>query len=65
VLTGIHVLYRLRVPKGSRELVERALSRHASRCPTAVSLRGAVSVTWEAEVREGGETWRAEGSRDA
>ena len=60
--------YRLRVPGGSREVVERALSRHAARCPTALSLRGAVAVTWEAEVDEvdeGGERWHAEGSRDA
>lgn len=57
--------YRLRVPEGSRERVERALARHASKCPTAVSLRGAVEVTWEAEVQEGGETWRADGGRDA
>lgn len=64
VLVGIHVLYRLEVPVGSREVVERALERHASRCPTAASLKGAVAVTWEAEVDEGGVRWRAEGSRD-
>jgi hypothetical protein len=29
-----------------------------------MSLKGAVVVTWEAEVREGEETWHAEGSRD-
>lgn len=64
VLTGIHMKYRLRVAPGSRDGVERALSRHAARCPTAASLRGAVSVTWEADVEEGGEHWHAEGSRD-
>lgn len=64
VLVGIHVEYRLRVPGGSREVVERALERHASRCPTAASLRGAVAVTWEAEVDEEGVRWLAEGSRD-
>lgn len=57
--------YRLRVPGGTRETVERALARHASRCPTAMSLKGAVEVTWEAEVDEAGEVWRAAGSRDA
>lgn len=64
MLVGIHVKYRLEVPAGSREVVERALARHASRCPTAASLRGAVEVTWEAEVDEEGAHWLAEGSRD-
>jgi hypothetical protein len=41
--------------------VERALARHAARCPTAMSLKGAVTVTWEAEVHEGDETWTSQG----
>lgn len=64
VLTSIQVEYRLRTPAGTRDVVERALSRHAARCPTAMSLRGAVDVTWKAEVDEAGERWVAEGSRD-
>lgn len=51
-LTRILVRYRLRVPAAARETVDRALDRHASKCPTAVSLRGAVSVEWEAEIEE-------------
>ena len=54
VLTRIHVGYTLRVPEGSREKVDRALARHAEKCPTARSLRGAVEVTWSADVREAG-----------
>lgn len=53
VLTEIHVRYRLRIPAGSREVVERALERHASKCPTAQSLRGAVDVRWTADIEEG------------
>ncbi|HUE76413.1 MAG TPA: OsmC family protein [Longimicrobiales bacterium] len=64
VLTRIHVRYTLRTPAGTRETVERALSRHASRCPTAMSLKGAVDVTWEAAVDEAGERWEMEGTRD-
>ena len=64
VLTRIHVAYTLRVPAGSRETVERLLGKHATKCPTAMSLKGAVEVTWEAEVREGDGVWTAEGSRD-
>ncbi len=52
VLTRIHVRYRLRIPPGTREKVERALERHQSKCPTAASLRGAVEIGWEAEIEE-------------
>ena len=52
VLTRIIVRYRLRVPASARERVDRALQRHAARCPTAASLEGAVSVEWEAEIEE-------------
>lgn len=53
VLTRVHVSYRLRIPPGSREVVERALSRHVDKCPTAQTLEGAVEVTWEAAIEEG------------
>jgi len=52
VLTRIVVRYRLRVPASLRDRVDRALERHASKCPSAASLRGAVSVDWEAEIEE-------------
>ncbi len=52
VLTAIVVRYRLRIPPGTRETVERALERHASKCPTAQSLKGAVDVRWTAEIEE-------------
>jgi len=53
VLTGIHVHYRLRIPAGTRETVDRALARHQDKCPTAASLKNAVSVRWTAEIVEG------------
>ena len=52
VLTRIHVRYELRIPTGSRETVDRALARHVEKCPTAQSLKGAVEVSWEADVTE-------------
>jgi len=52
VLTEIRVRYRLRIPPGTREAVERALARHPQRCPTAQSLEGAVTVSWSAELEE-------------
>jgi len=52
VLTEVRLRYRLRIPAGTREVVDRALARHQDRCPTAASLRGAVTVSWTAEIVE-------------
>ena len=52
MLTEVRMRYRLRIPVGTREAVDRALSRHVEKCPTAASLRGAVQVSWEADVQE-------------
>ena len=52
VLTRITVHYRLRIPAGTRETVERLLSKHQDKCPTAQSLRGAVEVAWSAQITE-------------
>lgn len=52
LLGEILVHYHLRIPAGSREAVEGALERHASRCPSARSLDGAVDVRWAAEIEE-------------
>lgn len=54
LLRRIHVHYTLRVPAGTREVVERALSRHAEKCPTALGLRSAIEVTWSADVSDDG-----------
>ena len=52
VLTRIDVHYQLRIPPGSRSTVDRALTRHVDKCPTAQTLKGAVHVTWTAEIVE-------------
>ena len=52
VLTAIRVHYTLRVPAGSRDVVDRALASHQAKCPTAESLKGAIAVSWTAEVTE-------------
>ena len=51
-LTRIDVAYTLRIPAGTRETVDRALSRHREKCHTAMSLQGAVAVEWSASVTE-------------
>lgn len=52
VLTRVHVHYRLSIPRGTKEQVERLLSKHQDRCHTAQSLKGAVEVTWTADILE-------------
>jgi uncharacterized OsmC-like protein len=52
VLVRVHVHYHLSIPAGTRETVDRLLEKHAEKCPTAQSLKGAVEVTWTAEVAE-------------
>ena len=52
VLTEIVVRYRLRIPAGTRETVDRALARHQEKCPTAATLRNAVAIRWTAEIEE-------------
>lgn len=54
VLTEVRVHYRLSIPAGTRERVERALQGHQSKCPTAQSLAGAVAVSWTAEIEDEG-----------
>lgn len=51
-LTRVHVHYTLSIPAGSREVVDRALSRHQEKCPTARSLRAAIAIDWSADVTE-------------
>lgn len=51
-LTSIQVHYRLTIPAGTREAVDRALSRHQEKCPTAVSLAAAIAITWTADITE-------------
>jgi uncharacterized OsmC-like protein len=33
--------------------VDRALAKHQEKCPTAATLKGAVELSWTAEVTEG------------
>jgi uncharacterized OsmC-like protein len=51
-LIEIRIQYRLRIPQGTREPVDRALARHQEKCPTATSLAAAVGISWTAEIEE-------------
>jgi len=52
VLSEVRLHYTLRIPAGTREAVERALTRHLDKCPTAQSLKGSVAVSWTADITE-------------
>ena len=52
LLKRIHVHYRLSIPGGARAPTDRALASHVDKCPTAASLRGAVDITWSADIVE-------------
>lgn len=51
-LTQLKVHYTLRIPAGSREVVDRALASHQSKCPSAQSLAAAVDIIWTADITE-------------
>ena len=54
ILTLIHVHYTMQIPEGTRETVDKALARHVDKCPTAQTLKGAVEITWTADIEESG-----------
>ncbi len=51
-ITRINVKYRVRVKKGEREKVERALEIHKDHCPVAVTLTRGVEFSFEAAIDE-------------
>jgi organic hydroperoxide reductase OsmC/OhrA len=52
VLVRVEIDYALRIPSGTRAVVDRALASHQSKCPTAASLAGSVDVQWTAAITE-------------
>jgi len=51
-LTELRVHYRLCIPAETREVVDRALASHQSKCPSAQSLAAAVQISWTADITE-------------
>lgn len=52
-IESIHVHYDLSVPADSREATERALRLHPQGCPAHQSVKSAIAITWDADVRVG------------
>ncbi|MDI6856820.1 MAG: OsmC family protein [Dehalococcoidia bacterium] len=51
-ITEIGIHYRLTVPAGRKDDVQRALETHFDACPGYQSVKGAIEVRWTADVRE-------------
>ncbi|MCH7726965.1 MAG: OsmC family protein [Planctomycetes bacterium] len=51
-ITKIRLHYRLKIPPGSREKVDRALESYAEKCPAYQSVKGCIDCSWNVEVEE-------------
>ncbi len=51
-ITRIVMHYRLVVPRAQRAEVDRALRVHPEGCPAHESVKGAIDVTWDADIEE-------------
>ena len=54
-IESIVLHYDLTVPPESREAAERALRVHPEGCPAHQSVKGAINVTWDAQLHVGDE----------
>ena len=51
-ITSIRIHYRVKIPAGSREKVDRALATYAEKCPAYQSIKGCIDCTWDVDVTE-------------
>jgi len=51
-ITTIRLHYRIKIPPGSREKVDRALATYADKCPAYLSVKDCISCTWDADIVE-------------
>jgi len=49
----IRLHYRIKVPPGSKEKVDRVLANYAEKCPAYQSVKGCIDCSWQAEIEEG------------
>lgn len=47
-ITTIRIQYKLKIPAGSQDKLDRALQNYADKCPAYQSVRGCIECTWEA-----------------
>ena len=53
-ITKIRLNYRLKVPAGNRDKVDRALESYAQKCPAYQSVKECIDCSWNAEIEETG-----------
>jgi organic hydroperoxide reductase OsmC/OhrA len=51
-ITKIRLRYRINIPPGSRDKVERALETYAEKCPAYQSVKGCIDCSWQAVIQE-------------
>jgi uncharacterized OsmC-like protein len=51
-ITKIRLHYRLTIPAGSREKLQRVLESYAEKCPAYQSVKGCIACSWDAEIIE-------------
>lgn len=51
-ITSIRLHYRLTIPKGSRDKVDRVLATYADKCPAYQSVKGCIQCTWDVDATE-------------
>tara|TARA_Y100000588_G_scaffold124122_1_gene136017 strand:+ start:13958 stop:14197 length:240 start_codon:yes stop_codon:yes gene_type:complete len=51
-IVRIRVKYYLKIPKGTREAANRALDKHMSKCPAAMSVKDSIEINISAEIEE-------------
>ncbi len=51
-ITTIRIHYRLTIPAGTREKVDRVLESYAEKCPAYQSVKGCIECTWDAQTQE-------------
>jgi uncharacterized OsmC-like protein len=51
-ITKIRIRYRFKIPAGTRDKAERALSAYSEKCPAYQSVKHCIDCTWEADIKE-------------
>jgi uncharacterized OsmC-like protein len=52
LVTRIKVHYKVKVPKGKREEVLRAIEVHEKGCPASQSVKRGIAIEWDGQVEE-------------
>ena len=51
-ITAIRIVYRVTIPAGKRDKLDRALANYADKCPAYQSVKGCIAVSWDCEASE-------------